>query len=261
MISVTCFTNCDTVELFLNGKSCGVKGFAFPRPGMTETYGHYPPRARALQTTGDLHLSWDVLYEPGVLMAKGTKDEQVVQVAEIHTAGPAAKLELTVDRAKIRTGRDDVAHVTVRVLDAEGRMAPTANNQIRFKLVGEGRIIGVDNGRPDSHEPYKANTRAAFNGMALVLLQSNGQPGAMTLPQRRIRLHWLRWRLRQAEMRGLPHSTDAPSPRFNPSTTACVPVLYVEPHEDDADMRLDGSFLDVEFARPISRLLLPAKMS
>ncbi len=181
VISVTCFTNCDTVELFLNGKSCGVKGFAFPRPGMTETYGHYPPRARALQTTGDLHLSWDVLYEPGILVAKGTKDGQVVQTAEIHTTGVAAKLELTVDRAKIRTRRDDVAHVTVRVLDAEGRVAPAANNQIRFKLAGEGRIIGVDNGRPDSHEPYKANTRAAFNGMALVLLQSNGQPGAMTL--------------------------------------------------------------------------------
>jgi beta-galactosidase len=56
-ITVTCFTTCDTVELFLNGKSLGVKGYAFPRPGMVGTYGDYPPRAKALQTTADLHLS------------------------------------------------------------------------------------------------------------------------------------------------------------------------------------------------------------
>jgi len=58
---------------------------------------------------------------------------------------------------------------------------PTTNSQINFTLSGQGRILGVDNGRPDSHEPYKANSRAAFNGMALVLLQSNGRPGKMTL--------------------------------------------------------------------------------
>jgi beta-galactosidase len=181
VIPVTCFTNCDTVELFLNGQSLGVKGFAFPRPGMSRTYGHYPPRARALQTTADLHLAWDVPYAPGALTAKGTKNGRPVQEVEVHTTGPAAKLQLSVDRTHIQTSRTDVAHITVRILDSNGRVVPTANDPIQFTLHGEGRILGVDNGRPDSHEPYKASARDAFNGMALVLLQSTGRPGTMTL--------------------------------------------------------------------------------
>jgi beta-galactosidase len=67
------------------------------------------------------------------------------------------------------------------VLDADGRMVPTAADQITFTLAGEGRILGVDNGQPDSHESFKGNTRRAFNGLALVILQSTGRPGSMTL--------------------------------------------------------------------------------
>jgi beta-galactosidase len=181
LIPVTCFTNCDTVELFLNGKSLGSKGYAFPRPGMVERYGNYPARARALQTTADLHLSWDVPYAPGTLTAKGTKDSAVIQTAEIHTTGAPAKLALTADRSAIRTSPGDVAHITVQVLDAEGHMVPTAADQITFTLEGEGRILGLDNGQPDSHESFKGNTRKAFNGLALVILQSTGRRGAMTL--------------------------------------------------------------------------------
>ena len=59
IIPVTCYTNLDTVELFLNGKSLGVKGYAFPRPGMITKYGEYPARAKTLQTTADLHLHWE----------------------------------------------------------------------------------------------------------------------------------------------------------------------------------------------------------
>jgi beta-galactosidase len=181
IISVTCFTNCNTVELFLNGKSLGEKGFAFPRPGMTQTYGHYPPRARALQTTADLHLTWDVPYAPGTLRAEGTKDGKVIQTIEARTTGAPSQLELLTDRSQIRMAPGDVAHIIVRVLDDRGHLAPTADNAITFELQGEGRILGVDNGRPDSHEPYKANSRSAFNGLALVLLQSTGRSGVMTL--------------------------------------------------------------------------------
>ncbi|HEX4155450.1 MAG TPA: glycoside hydrolase family 2 TIM barrel-domain containing protein [Acidobacteriaceae bacterium] len=184
VVSVNCFTNCDTVELFLNGKSLGAKGFAFPRPGMIKTYGHYPPRARALQTTADLHLTWDVPYAPGKLRAEGTKDDRVIQIVEVQTTGAPNKLELLADRAKITTAPGDVAHITVRVLDANGLVVPTADNPITFDLEGAGRILGVDNGRPDSHEPYKASRRDAFNGLALVLLQSTGRPSSITLSAR-----------------------------------------------------------------------------
>lgn len=180
VVTVTCFTNCETVELFLNGESLGTKGFSFPRPGMTESYGHYPPSGRALQTTADLHLSWDVPYAPGLLSARGMKDGTVV-THDVHTTGRAAALSLTADRNRIRTDPADVAHVTVLVLDSDGRVVPTADNPVSFVLQGEGILLGLDNGRPDSHEAYHATSRTTFNGMALAIVQSTGRAGPITL--------------------------------------------------------------------------------
>ena len=155
-----------------------MKGYAFPRPGMVGTYGNYPPRAKALQTTADLHLSWDVPFTPGTLTATGVKDGKVVRTVEIKTAGAPAKLALTADRPRISSGPSDVAHVTVQVLDADGFIVPTANNEIAFAIEGAGRILGVDNGQPDSHESYQGPSRRAFNGLALVVLQSTGVRGS-----------------------------------------------------------------------------------
>jgi beta-galactosidase len=181
VITVTCYTNCDTVELFLNGKSFGVKGYAFPRPGMVGAYGIYPERAKAIQTTADLHLSWDVPFTAGTLTAKGTKDGKVIRTVEIATTGSPAKLALVADRPRISREPSDVAHVTVKVLDQEGRVVPTANDEIIFTFTGPGRILGVDNGQPDSHESYQGPNRKAFHGLALAVLQSTGVPGTLTL--------------------------------------------------------------------------------
>ncbi|HWA90107.1 MAG TPA: glycoside hydrolase family 2 TIM barrel-domain containing protein [Rhizomicrobium sp.] len=179
-VAVACYTNCDTVELFLNGRSLGTKGFAFPRPGMIKQWGTYPPRALALQTTADLHLAWDVPYAPGVLKAVGTKDGKIVAVVERATTGPAAAIRLSADRDRIDAGRSDLAHVTVEVVDAAGRVVPTAENEIAFTLSGRGRIVGLDNGRPDSHESYRSDRRKAFGGLALALVQASNA-GAMLL--------------------------------------------------------------------------------
>ena len=181
IVPVICYTNCDTVELFLNGKSLGNKGFAFPRPGMIHKYGEYPPRARVLQTTADLHLSWDVPYAPGTLKALGTKDGKVIDAVEVHTTGVPAELALLADRDSIGLTTGEISHVTVQVLDKDGRVVPTANNEINFAVQGDGRILGVDNGQPDSHESYKGNSRRAFSGLALVLLQPSGSNGSITL--------------------------------------------------------------------------------
>lgn len=180
-IPVTCFTNCDTVELFLNGKSLGVKGYAFPRPGMTGRYGNYPPRAREVQTTADLHLTWDVPYIPGTLKAVGSKLGQVVQTTEVHTTSKPAAIRLSPDRDRIGVGRDDVCHVTVEIIDKDGLIVPTANDALKFILEGAGKILGLDNGRPDSHASFQGAECEAFNGMALVVLRPNAQKGSMTL--------------------------------------------------------------------------------
>jgi beta-galactosidase len=176
-IPVTCYTNCDTVELFLNGRSVGLKGYAFPRLGMEGRYGNSPARARVPRTTGDLHLEWDVPYEPGTLKAAGTKDGKVVSTVEVSTTGEASAIRLTVDRAQLACDRRDVAHITVEILDAQGRVVPTADHEIGFVVEGEGKLIGLDNGDPQSHEDYKSARRKAFNGLCLAIVESTAKSG------------------------------------------------------------------------------------
>jgi beta-galactosidase len=177
LIPVTCYTNCDTVELFLNGKSLGVKGYEFPRVGMEGTYGNFPARARVQKTTSDLHLSWDVPFEAGTLRAVATKDGKTASTLEVSTTGEPASISLSVDRANITADRRDVAHAVVEIRDSDGRMVPTANNEIIFEVAGEGKLIGVDNGDPYSYEDYKATHRLAFNGLCLAIVQATAKPG------------------------------------------------------------------------------------
>ena len=177
IIPVTCYTNCDTVELFLNGRSLGVKGYEFPRLGMEGKWGNLPDRAKVLRTTGDLHLSWDVPYEPGGLKAVGTKDGKIVATAEIFTTGQPAAIGLSCDRESIAMDQRDVAHVIVQILDDKGRVVPTADSEVTFEIEGAGSLLGTDNGDPASHEDYKSNRRKAFNGLCLALVKSNGKAG------------------------------------------------------------------------------------
>jgi beta-galactosidase len=144
---------------------------------MEGRYGNYPARARVLRTTGELHLAWDVPYEPGTLKAVGVKDGKVVATVEVSTAGEPAMIGLSVDRDAIAADRRDVAHITVQIQDATGRMAPTAANEVAFELEGEGKILGLDNGDPQSHEDYRSPRRKAFNGLCLAIVQATGRPG------------------------------------------------------------------------------------
>jgi beta-galactosidase len=134
-----------------------------------------------MQTTGDLHLTWYVPYQPGTLRAVGTKDGQVIMTVEQSTTGAPAAIRLTADRTSIDTRWDDLSHVTVEIVDSQGRVVPTADNEIVFSLTGPGRILGLDNGQADSHENYQSDRRKAFAGRALALVQSNEQPGIIQL--------------------------------------------------------------------------------
>jgi beta-galactosidase len=181
-LPVACYTNCDSVELFLNGKSIGAKGFTFPRYGMQGRYGQYAPGAnQGIRTTSDLHLAWDVPYEPGTLRAVGTKAGQVVVTVEIPTAGEAAAISLSVDRETIRADRRDVAHIAVKAVDAQGRLVPDADHQVTFEIQGEGHLIGVDNGDPSNTEDYKGKQRKCFHGMCLAIVQSTAAAGQIRI--------------------------------------------------------------------------------
>src|SRR5262249_48340530 len=150
-IPVQAYTNADSVELFLNGKSLGEK------------------KADDLIR---LHYEWKVPFEPGTLKAVAKKDGKVVATDEVTTAGPPAKLELKADRSAIAADGDDLSFVTVRVLDKDGHLCPNADQLVTFAVDGPATIAGVDNGDPISHEAFQGKTRKAFHGMALAILRS-----------------------------------------------------------------------------------------
>jgi beta-galactosidase len=178
-LPVSCYTNCDSVELFLNGRSVGVKGYAFPRYGMQGRYGQSAPvPPGAVRTTEDLHLAWDVPFEPGTLKAVGMKGGKAAVEVEISTTGDPAAIGLSLDRDAIRADRRDVAHVIVKVLDAQGRLHPDADNEIAFEVQGVGSLIGVDNGNmADMAADFKGKIRKASHGMCLAIVQSTASAG------------------------------------------------------------------------------------
>jgi beta-galactosidase len=165
------------VELFVNGRSVGVKSYRFPRYGMEGSYGKFSPRSLAARTTSDLHLTWDVPYEQGTLKAVGTKGGNTVATMEISTTGEPARILVSADRKRLIADRRDVAHIAVEIQDERGRLVPVADNLITFDIEGEAKIIGVDNGDPHSHESFKAKQRKAFNGKCLAILQSTAKSG------------------------------------------------------------------------------------
>jgi beta-galactosidase len=171
ILPVVCFTNCNEVELFVNGKSYGSKTFEFPRTGNTEDWITYAPD-KVFTSTADLHLSWDVMYQPGEIKAVGRRDGKEY-VCRVVTSGSPAQIRLTVDRDQIKAHPSDVAHLTVEVLDKEGNPVPYADNLIRFEIEGKAaKIIGVESGNFYDLSSVKASERKAFGGMCLAIVQA-----------------------------------------------------------------------------------------
>ncbi len=135
-IEVDAFSNCQEVELFLNGQTLG-------RQPM-------PPNG---------HLSWQVKYAAGTLSAKGYNEHNAVVTTEVATTGEPAAIGLQPDRSAIKADGEDLSLFTVSVKDAQGRVVPTASNLVHFALNGPGKIIGVGNGDPSCHEPDTALTQ------------------------------------------------------------------------------------------------------
>jgi len=175
VISVIAYSNCDTVELFLNGKSFGAKSYVFPQQGHAKSWNTYASPYIA-PTTSDLHLTWDVPYEPGTLKAVGKKNGKMV-TEEVHTTSSPAAIRLSADRKDINADAHDIVNVKVEIIDENGLVVPGADNLIEFKVEGEGVLIGTDNGNPPDKRQMKSKQRNAFNGLALAVIQSTEKGG------------------------------------------------------------------------------------
>jgi beta-galactosidase len=150
-------TNCQKVELFLNGVSQGSQD--------VQKYHH---------------VEWNVKYAPGTLTARGIRDGKPIE-STIETTGAPAAIRLVADRTLLEANTTDLAVVTVEIVDSQGRIVPVANGKVSFAVSGPGKLVGVGNGDPTSHDPDKASWRFAFNGLAQAIVQTCGEAGQITL--------------------------------------------------------------------------------
>ena len=179
-IPVVCYTNCDEVELFVNGQSYGVQAYDYFREGRSKDYGHFEKPIRRV-TTQDLHLLWMIPYAAGEIRAVGTKDG-VVYEDIVTTCGSAAKLTLEADNKALRANGTDICHVTVRLYDAKGSFAVTSGAKLNFELEGAGRILCLNAGDNESHEiGMYASEMHASSGMCLAYVQAGREAGEIRL--------------------------------------------------------------------------------
>lgn len=158
--TVEAYSNCETVELFLNGRSLGAK--------------HRPDN--------DAPRVWKIPFESGSLVAIARNGTAEVARDELKTAGTPARIALTPDRHQVSSAWDDVVRVCVAVVDAEGTVVPAANNLITFQTEGSGAVVAVDNGNLSSHEAFAGPRREAYQGRCVAFVRAT--PG--TAP---IKLH------------------------------------------------------------------------
>jgi beta-galactosidase len=153
------YNNADEVELFLNGKSLGIRK----------------------KENDDLHVMWRVPFVPGTLRAVSRKNGKIVLVKEIKTAGKPYKLDLRADNKNIKAGGNDLSFITVRVLDRDGNLVPYAGNMLSFSTSGGALIVGTDNGYQADTVSLVSNKRKAWKGMALAIVKPGVKKGNSTL--------------------------------------------------------------------------------
>ena len=158
-IDVWLYSNCASVELFLNGKSLGKK--VLSQRGTKNQY------------------AYSVAYAAGTIVANGydASGNLIAQDAQYTSADPA-KLALSSDKTAVNTASDDLVYITCDVLDKNGTLCPTADNSVTFAVTG-GSIVGTDNGHGANVEKLSGSTHAAFSGKCLCVVKHDGASGAM----------------------------------------------------------------------------------
>jgi len=160
------YTNHDSAELFINGKSMGIR----------KKHKSGTPQER-------YRLMWmDVKYEPGtVKVVAFGKDGKPAAEKSVVTAGTPYKLLLEPDRKTITANGEDISYVTVSVVDKDGNLCPTATEQLQFSVTGAGTYRAACNGDAASLEQFHLPTMKTFSGKLVVLVQSAKQAGNIEL--------------------------------------------------------------------------------
>ena len=151
--TIEAYSNCEEVELFLNDQSLGAK----------KLNPEAAPRV------------WKIPFVPGTLKAVAKNSSKVVTSDELRTAGKAARIELKTQNQQLKTSWDDVAIVRATIVDADGIPVPRADDLISFQVSGPGVIAAVDNGDNDSHEPFQATARRAYQGTCAAFVKFSSQ--------------------------------------------------------------------------------------
>jgi beta-galactosidase len=164
-VPVFVYTNGDSAELFLNGRSLGKRAKLCAVPGGLD--GEY------YAVVDRYRLRWmNVVYEPGELRAVAYKNGSVIGEAVMKAAGDPVKLILSPDRVEIAADGYDLSYVLVESVDNEGNPCPMANDMVTFKVEGPAEIAGIGNGNPLSMEPFQLPRHSLFHGTAMLILRS-----------------------------------------------------------------------------------------
>lgn len=157
-ITVRAITNCEEIELVLNGESIGRK---------SNSEGYY--------------VDFEVEYVPGDIVAKGYNNGIEVSSDAKYTAGEPESIVLSPDRTTINADGEDVTIVTASIVDKNGIVVPDANNKVEFKVSTNGNLIGTGNGNPMDHDSDKTNWRNAFNGYCIAIVQATEEVGKIAI--------------------------------------------------------------------------------
>ncbi len=161
---VDVYSNCDSVELFLNGKSLGAQ-----------------PRPAGAATDRDAPRSWRIDFAPGKLEALGSNQGKVVAHYELVTAGKPARVLLIADRPDLPYSPEEVMFVRATIVDAEGVRIPNASDVITFEGKGPAVIEAVDNGDLRWHSSFRAESCPAYDSQCAAILRANQPQGEITL--------------------------------------------------------------------------------
>lgn len=159
-VSVICYTNCDEVELLLNGRSLGSKP-------MNEAFGRV--------------LSWDVPFEAGALTGVGKRAGKAVCQYRLQTAGQAQCIKLSPDTTELTADGKDVCCLTFSVTDAKGVRIPDAENEIMFTVTGPAELIALGNGDPASHQSHQGTVHNVWQGRGLAIIRAKRNAGTITV--------------------------------------------------------------------------------